>query len=68
MKFSIIMSCFNSVQLESKVLQGGEDKTWTPLLDRVHGPLVWMWSIDPHFLFTRKIKQLNKKNTKKDRH
>ena len=25
----------------------GEDKTWTPTLDRVHGPLSWTGSMDP---------------------
>ena len=25
----------------------GEDKTWTPSLDRVHGPLSWTGSMDP---------------------
>ena len=26
---------------------GGEDKTWTPTLDPVHGPLSWTGSMDP---------------------
>ena len=25
----------------------GEDKTWTPTLDPVHGPLSWTGSMDP---------------------
>ena len=60
----LIVAIFSSLKnkIEKKVsfviflkiwFYGGEDKTWTPTLDPVHGPLSWTGSTDT-FYFDRK--------------
>ena len=53
------MKCF---QLSSVYrFSAGEDKTWAPLLDRVHGPLIWTRSMDPLFTYLEKKHKIKNK-------